>query len=178
MKIGKFRHNIDASSEYFSLAAEDEQAALILKDAGKYRQSSYFIVQAMEKYLRAKIFSFVNPNNGTFREMNRNHSVEEAANLFIEIVSPHARIKEQVRDQLNRYVLEDIKFNHLHNNLRYPFYSDRYDSYSCLDVTRQDVELLLQKLNFLKNFLKTSTLLNRYKIAPLRRLILCANDKR
>ena len=154
MKIGKFRHNIDASSEYFSLAAEDENAALILKDAGKYRQSSYFIVQAMEKYLRAKIFSFVNPKNEIFREMNRNHSVEEAANFFIEIVSPQARVKEQVREQLNRYVLEDIKFNHLHNNLRYPYYSERYNSYSCLDITQKDVELLIQKLNFLKNFLK------------------------
>ena len=115
----------------------------------------------MEKYLRAKIFTYVNPKNEVFREMNRNHSVEEAANLFIEIVSPQTRIKEQVREQLNQYVLEDIRFNHLHNNLRYPFYSERYDSFSCLDVTQKDAELFIQKLNFLKNFLKDIDLIKR-----------------
>jgi hypothetical protein len=161
MMIGKIRHNIDVSSEYFSLAVEDEKAALTLRDTGKYRQSLYFIVQAMEKYLRSKIFSYINPNNEAFREMNRNHSVEDAANLFIEIVSPKVHIKEQVREQLNRYVLEDIKFNHLHNDLRYPFYSERYDSFSCLDITKQDVELFIQKLNFLKNFLKDIDLIRR-----------------
>ena len=154
MKVGRLRHNIDVSSEYFSLAAEDEKAALVLKDAGIYRQSSYLIVQAMEKYLRGKIFSYVNPRNQAFRDMNRNHSVEEAAKLFIEIISPETRVKEQVQEQLNRYVLEDIRFNTLHNNLRYPFYSERYNSFSCLDVTEEDVELLIQKLSFLKNFLR------------------------
>jgi HEPN domain-containing protein len=154
MNIGKPRHNIDVSSEYFSLASEDEKAALILKDAGKYRQAIYFTVQAMEKYIRAKIFSYINPKNDTFREMNRNHSVDEAVALFIDIVSPEIRVKEQVREQLERYVVGDIKFNHLHNNLRYPFYSEKYNSFSCLDVTSADAELFIQKLNFLKKFLK------------------------
>lgn len=52
--ICKPNHNIDASSEYNRLAREDERVGLILKDRGEYRHSIYFLIQAMEKYVRAK----------------------------------------------------------------------------------------------------------------------------
>jgi hypothetical protein len=65
-----------------------------------------------------------------------------------------AYIRKQVREQLDKYVLDGIKFSLLHNDLRYPFYSERFNAYSSLDVTPEDTETLLQRLHFLKRFLQ------------------------
>jgi HEPN domain-containing protein len=78
-QIGRFRRRVDVSIEYARLAREDEQAANLLADASHYRQAVYFVLQAMEKHLRAKIFTLVDPTNEYFRQANRNHSVEDAA---------------------------------------------------------------------------------------------------
>jgi hypothetical protein len=154
MNIGRVRRNVDIASEYFRLAQEDEQIGLLLKDTGKYRHSLYFVIQAMEKYVRSKIFAIIDAKNSYFREKNRNHSIEDAIDFFVEIVSMDSYIRKQVREQLDKYVLDGIKFNLLHNDLRYPFYSERFNSYSSLDVTKEDTETVLQRLNFLKKFLQ------------------------
>ena len=151
--IGKLNHNIDASSEYNRLAREDERVGLILKDRGEYRHSIYFLIQAMEKYVRAKTFSIVDARKSYFRERERNHSVEAALDFLVEVINGNAFIREQIKKQLHDYVLGDIRFNLLHNNLRYPFYSERYNSYSSLEVTKSDNEVIAQKLNALKAFL-------------------------
>ena len=151
--IGKIKHNVDASFEYNRLAREDENVGLMLKDNGEYRHSIYFLIQAMEKYVRAKIFSIVDAKKSYFRERERNHSVEAALEFLVEVISGNPLVKEQIKKQLHAYVIGDIKFNILHNNLRYPFYSERYKSYSSLEVSKIDNEVIAQKLNALKAFL-------------------------
>lgn len=107
----------------------------------------------MEKYVRAKTFSIVDARKSYFRERERNHSVEAALDFLVEVINGNAFIREQIKKQLHDYVLGDIRFNLLHNNLRYPFYSERYNSYSSLEVTKSDNEVIAQKLNALKAFL-------------------------
>ena len=154
MHIGRLRRNVDVSSEYYKFAQEDEQIGLPLKDMEKYRHCMYFLIQAMEKYVRSKIFTIIDANNTYFRERNRSHSLENALEFFVEIISIDAHIRKQVKEQLDRYVLDGIKYSLLHNDLRYPFYGERFHSYSSLEVTREDSEILLQRLNFLKRFLQ------------------------
>jgi hypothetical protein len=68
--IGKLHHDRDASHEYGRLAREDERVGLMFKDRGEYRHSIYFLIQAMEKYVRAKTFSLVDARNEFYREKN------------------------------------------------------------------------------------------------------------
>lgn len=56
MHIGTFTHQVNLSDELKHLAISDEESANILADNSSYRQACYFIIQAMEKYIRAKIF--------------------------------------------------------------------------------------------------------------------------
>lgn len=153
MFIGSARYNIDVSIEYENLAKKDEEVALHLKKNKQYRHSIYFFIQAMEKYIRSKIFTLVNPNLDYFRKRNQNHSIYDAIEFLVEIISSDKNIQYQIKDQINRYVLEDINFQKLHNNLRYPFYSSRYDSYTCIDFNKDDCEVIENKLKALKNYL-------------------------
>ena len=52
------------------------------------------------------------------------------------------------------FVLGGIRFGKLHNDLRYPSFSERYQSYSLLNVSRQAADITLERLQTLKRFLK------------------------
>lgn len=151
--IGKPNHNVEVSYEYSRLAREDERVGLMLKDSGEHRHSIYFLIQAMEKYVRAEIFTIVDARNPYFRERERNHSVEAALEFLVEVINGSPIVRDQIKKQLGDYVLGDIRFTHLHNNLRYPFYSERHNSYSSYEFTRDDNEIVVQRLNALKSFL-------------------------
>ena len=151
--IGKVTHNVDASYEYAKLAKDDERVGLMLMERGEHRHSIYFLIQAMEKYTRAKIFSVVDARNQYFRQRERSHSLEDALTFLVEVINGNELVREQIRKQLREYVIGDIRFNHLHNNLRYPFYSDRFNSYSVIQINRSDNELIAKKLIALKSFI-------------------------
>ena len=153
-RIGSLNHRIHVSNTYKELSKSDERAALALFYSKEYRQSCYFIIQSMEKLIRAKIFSLVNANNEYFRNRNRSHSLEDAVDFLIDVVSTDEAVKAQVTQQLKKYVLGNIHYNYLHNNLRYPSYSKRYDSYSLLQVGKSDCEALFSKMESLKLFLR------------------------
>ena len=154
MRIGKFRHKINVATEFDKLSKDDELAAEKLAESKHYRQACYFIIQAMEKCIRAKIFTIVNPNIEYFREKNRTHSFSSSVDFLIEIVSTDKLIQEQVIEQLRCHVLGDTQYRYLHNNLRYPSYFRKYDSYSTLDVDYNDYNTLKSRLLSLKEFLK------------------------
>jgi HEPN domain-containing protein len=154
-RIGRFRRDINVSEEYLNRAKEDETVALRLTELGNYRHALYFVLQAMEKYLRSKIFSLVNPNNEYFRQRNRNHSIEEAMDFLVEVISTDAHVQLQIRGQLTKYALANVKYNLLHNDLRYPTYFAA-ENYSCsLEISRDDVITLLARLNWIKEFMKS-----------------------
>lgn len=153
MHIGKLRYKVNVSSEFKALAKSDETAAEALASQGQYRQACYFIIQAMEKNIRHKVFTLVNPNIEYFRDRNRSHSLDDAADFLIEIISNDQVIQGQVSKQLKEHVLGDTRYNTLHNNLRYPWYFKKYDSYSVLEVNYEDYSRLKSRLDSLKIFL-------------------------
>jgi HEPN domain-containing protein len=153
-KLGHIRHDIAVSEEYFSLGEKDEEAARILMEHSRYRHSIYFFIQAMEKYIRSKIFSLVNPNIEYFREKNKNHSLDSAIDFLSEIISSDTNIQKQIKTQINDFIFEGINFQLLHNNLRYPFYNAKYNDYSCIDFDKNDCSIVERKVILLKQYLK------------------------
>ena len=149
MHIGKLKHDVNVSTAFMTLAKEDENAAEYLASFQQYRHACYFIIQAMEKFIRAKIFTLVNPNLEYFRDKNRTHSLESAVEFLIEIISDQQVIRDQVSSQLGI-----TRYNALHNNLRYPSYSRRFDNYSILQVHAEDYDRLKTRLHSLQLFLK------------------------
>ena len=71
MRVGRLRQCDGIAEEYRVIALADEEAASVLQKNGQSRQAMYFLVQAMEKHVRAKIFTLVNPNLEWVRDKNR-----------------------------------------------------------------------------------------------------------
>jgi HEPN domain-containing protein len=161
MNIGKLEPVPNLSSEYLKLAFEDEEAAQYLSANGKHRHAVYFYLQAMEKYVRAKIFHLVNPEPEYFRNRVRTHNLDELLGFLIEICSSKENIRSQVKNQLEEYVLGGIKFGMLHNDLRYPFYIEKNHSYFLRLVGKEQSELMREKVRKLKAFLQDLERLSR-----------------
>ena len=136
------------------LAIEDENAALILKKNEQYKHSIYFFIQAMEKYIRAKIFSKISPENEYFRDLNRHHSIETSGELLLNIYCVDSTVKSQIKKMFDSAVFGDVHFNKLHNNLRYPFYNVNKNVFFSCQYSNKDCELIEIKLNNLKKFLE------------------------
>lgn len=153
MHLGNIRHGVSVCNEYQMLAKKDEAVAVLLKEHSEYKHSIYFFIQAMEKYIRAKIFTLVNPNLEYFRKRNQNHSIDNAIEFLVDIISADENIQNQVKEMLNKNIIQGIKFQQLHNNLRYPLYNSRYDSYSSVDFTKEDCKIIENKLADLKIYL-------------------------
>ena len=114
MKIGKIKHNINLADEYDNIAKSDELSADILARAHKFEQSCYFLLQAMQKAVRAKIFTKINPKHSVFRDMNKSHLIEEAIKLFVDIISANDETtKTQINNQLEIYIIKDLSLIHI-----------------------------------------------------------------
>jgi len=107
----------------------------------------------MEKYIRSKIFNLVNPNLEYFRNRNRTRSVGNAIEFLLEIHIQDKVLRNSIREQIFVSILGDINYQHLHNNLRYPFYSQKFDSYSIVTYTKKDYEFVENGLQKLKTYL-------------------------
>ena len=153
--IGRLEHRLsDVAAEYLALAQEDEKVGQLLISQGQYRHGIYFLVQAMEKYVRSTIFGLVNPNTDYFRQRTLTHNLDDLLSFLREIVCSNAELREQVRLQMQDHVLGGVRFGALHNDLRYPKFDDRNQSYSLLSVGQQDADITLERLQTLKRFLK------------------------
>ena len=152
--IGKLKHNIIISDNYQQIANADEKAAIILAKSELFEQACYCILQAMEKTIRAKIFTLVDAKNPYFREKNKSHCVENAANFLLDILSSDEIVKKQIKQQMTDLVLKDTKYSFLHNCLRYPNYSEKYNNFSKLTADQSDFDELYNRLAMLKKFLK------------------------
>jgi len=117
-KIGKSKKISckEAIMKYYILAEEDESVGRLLIRNGKYRHGIYFLIQSMEKYLRANIYMIVDPCDKRVVSQNRNHSVDEAVELLLNILSGDVLVTQQIKNQLEK-VLGDTKYHHLHNRL-------------------------------------------------------------
>ena len=154
-KIGKTKriNCIDAIMKYYNLAEDDENIGLLLIDKGKYRHGIYFLLQAMEKYLKANIYMIIDPCDYRVVSQNRNHSIDGAVKLLLDILSGDNLVKEQIKMQLKE-VLGNTNYHHLHNNLRYPSFNQKEKKYFILDVNEADANNIIKILGLLKEFLK------------------------
>lgn len=158
--IGTINREVDISYEYYNLALEDEKVAILLKNKGEYRHSIYFFIQAMEKYIKSKIFTLVNPNLEYYINKNKHHSLDYSIEFLIEVISPDENIRNQVKLYFNKYVFKDLSFRNLHNNLRYPFYDRSRGYYNIIKFDIGDCKYIEEMLENLKKYLKD---LNRIK---------------
>lgn len=143
------------SEEYQALAIADKDSAIILGNNGFYRQASYFLLQAMEKMIRAKIFTLIDSKNKYFRDRNRSHSLIDAIELLIEIVSRGNSILEmQHKNNINQFILGNLNYQQLHNNLRYPWFSEKYQCFNLLDINEQSYLEIKNKYFSLEKYLK------------------------
>jgi len=154
--IGSLRKGIGhaaVAGEYERLADEDEQAARLLIEQHHYRHATYFVVQSMEKRVRHSIFSMVNAGQVYYRDQTRTHDLEDLLEFLIQIVTADPITRTHVSDLLSNRVLGGHRFKTLHNNLRYPFYSDRDGAHCMLEIREQDACYALELLQRLKEFL-------------------------
>lgn len=153
-KVGNLIIDIEVADTYKQLAMQDEEAAKKLYNMGAYRHSIYFYIQSMEKLIKAKIYSLVNPNIQYFRDRNKDHSLDKSIDFLLEIISTDDNIRNQVRQQIYKFALGDIKYNQLHNNLRYPFYNNKYNNYCLIEFSSKDCINIENNLSSLKRYLK------------------------
>lgn len=151
--IGKMKVDVDISYEYKKMALEDEKVAKLLKDNLQYRHSIYFFIQSMEKYIKSKIFTLVNPNLEYFINKNRHHSLDSSVEFLIEVISPDENVRNQVKYQFNKYVFNELNSRNLHNNLRYPFYNDKRKNYTVVNYDEHDCKYIEDMLENLKKYL-------------------------
>jgi HEPN domain-containing protein len=159
-QVGHLRHNVQIVEEYARLAIEDERIATGLMRQGEYRHACYFFIQAMEKAVRATIFTRVDPHNRFFRDETRTHDIEELLDFLLKVVSTEPKNRETLKTKLDTYVLAETYFARIHNDLRYPKYSEHYQSYSVLEVSVHDAIHIQHRLQELKRFLDEMKSLN------------------
>lgn len=153
--IGRRNYNVtNLAAEYLALAQGDEKVGQLLIEQGQYRHGIYFLVQAMEKYVRSTIFGLVNPNTDYFRKRTLTHNLDDLLAFLREIICSNTELREQVRLQMENHVLGGILFGALHNDLRYPYFDEHRQSYALLSVSHQDADITLERLQMLKQFLK------------------------
>jgi HEPN domain-containing protein len=153
MGIGKFTRIKNLSEEYQNLAQQDERVGMNLFSTGEYRHATYFLIQAIEKYLKSKIFSIADGGNKYFRESQRHHSVKKAAFSLVEVITDKL-VREQVRSQLNDFVLYGVHFEDLHNDVRYPHYFAARNLFASLSVSKGDAESVCERLKWVKEFIR------------------------
>ena len=159
--VGKWKYGVsDVAKEFLKLALDDEKAGRTLMENGHHRQAIYFFVQAMEKLVRFGIFSEVavsqtGRDGQTFRERTLTHDLDELLAVLLEVFTDainDPRVSQQIEEQLRTYVLEGERFGQLHNNIRYPRYMWKSGDFSVLQLSKDDVSKVVQKLERLKSF--------------------------
>lgn len=153
MRVGSQRGVSNVSEEYLRIAKEDEDAANSLAASGLYRHALCLLIQAMEKLIRAKIFSIVNSDLAELRDINKSHSLDLAVDHLLEVISTEDIVRRHVRRQMRQYALGDILYGDLHNDLRYPYYRKDRKSFTVLAVTKVDFEEMSSRLAALRRFL-------------------------
>jgi len=104
--------------------------------------------------LRSKIFSKVNGDLEYYRERNRSHNISDGIDLLIDITGFDELTKKGLKEQLNNKILETDIISRLNNNLRYPSYSKKFESYSLLVISEKDINRLLVMIKNLESYLE------------------------
>ena len=157
--LGKLRYvnnSIDMSTEFETIARQDEKTADLLCKQGLYNQSMYYYIQSMEKFIKSYICKKIDITNDYYANRLRQlgHSLDAAIDFFIEIVSGNDNnLRIQVSDQLKNGVLKGLRFSTIHNSCRYPSYKN--GSYRITEMTRNDCIQLKGMYDMLKTYINS-----------------------
>lgn len=150
-----YRQSYDVADCYEKLAGADEACADILYQAGQYNQGAYFLLQAMEKYVKSRICRRIDVLNPYYADVLRQtgHSLEESVDLLVKIEARgDAAMEEHISRQIKEGVLQNIYMPRLYNAVRYPFYRSHH--YSLLTLEKQDYDDIKQMFSLLKIFIR------------------------
>ena len=160
MFIGKrnfMTDTMDVAEHYLSIAKKDEEAAKALEDKALFNQAGYFYIQAMEKQVKAYIAKKVDVTNEYFAEEIRKtmgHSLNKSLELLFKLcVGNDDSLYNHLYQQLTEQVFKNVKFNALHNKVRYPTYNSKNKNYTELMLDKKDCEELNNMLSLLKQYL-------------------------
>jgi len=147
MFIGKrnfISDNTEVAECYILFAKKDEQAAKTLEEQGLFNQAGYFYIQAMEKQVKAQIGKKVDVTNEYFAEQiqkTMGHSLNKSLELLIKLFAGNNdSLYNHLYQQLTEQVFKNVKFNALHNKVRYPTYSSKNKNYTELMLDKKDCE--------------------------------------
>lgn len=134
-RIGKMRYvkkGTEIADEYSVYATNDEKAADVLFKNGLYNESAYYYIQAMEKVVKTAISSKVDVTNTYYAAKLKDigHSLDLAIDFFLELLvyGKDDVLAQQLEYQLKAGVFKYVRFSSLHNNIRYPIYSEKWGS--------------------------------------------------
>ncbi|MBR1420280.1 MAG: hypothetical protein IJ575_04405 [Selenomonadaceae bacterium] len=160
LRVGKkifLNSRIEVSENYFQIAQNDERTASILESQKLYNQAAYFLIQAMEKYVKSHIATKINVLNKYFADeigKTMGHSLNRSLELLLKVYSGNNKtLFEQMNQQLQVHVIKNLNFRFLNNSLRYSMYDERYNNYSVLLLNQYDCAELRKILESLKNYL-------------------------
>lgn len=158
-QIGKrtsLKSSLDVANEYNTISEKNLKAARLLMKNEMYNEAYYYFIQSMEKSIKKKICEIIDVTNPYFAGQLKNlgHSLDNAVEFLLKLVSGNNSVLyEQIKKQIVAGVLLDIRFSSIHNNVRYPYFSQYKNEYSFLYVTYNDCLEIEQMEKRLKKFL-------------------------
>jgi hypothetical protein len=161
MYLGKrvfLKDSLEVAENYLEISLKDEKAADILRKSKIYNQAAYFYIQAMEKRIKAQIARKIDITKEYFaKELSKTmgHSLERSLELLIQIYTGRDIVlAQQMKNQLMKVILKDVRFTTLHNGTRYPFFNEEKENYTMLNLEEKDCEELKSMLHALEKYLK------------------------
>ena len=156
MKKNRLNSSIQTADCYHNIALSNEHSADILLKSNIYNEASYMYIQAMEKFVKEQICRRVDVTNQYFAKRIRDtgHQLDKSIEFLVEICSGNnVALKEQLKTQLIHNVMGDMRFSAIHNNLRYPQYSEKFKNYTMIEFSQKDCIHLRDMTNKLIKFM-------------------------
>lgn len=147
----------DVGDVFLALSREDEACAGALCEMGRYNQAVYFLIQAVEKYIKHRICRRINVTNPYYAELLRKtgHSLEQSLTLLIQVeANGDETMEEHMSRQIQEQVLQNVRFSSIYNAVRYPFYHHARKTYAMMQMSRKDYDDVQAMFALLRKYLQ------------------------
>lgn len=147
----------DMADIFYKISKQDNNTAEYLFAQKYYNQTTYFLIQSCEKYIKYLICQKVNTSHKYFAQKLRDigHSFDASIDFLIEIKAGNdTLLKQQIDYQIKQTILQNTRFTGIYNAVRYPFYSAQHHNYSLLEMSAKDYLEIKNMLDVLKSSLR------------------------
>lgn len=150
------KDSLEVSYEYKKIAEDNLKAAQLLMKNGLYNDAYYCFIQSMEKSIKGRICEIIDVANPYYADQMRDigHSLDNAVCFLLRLIAGNNEVMfEHIKKLMVEDVLKGIHFSAVHNNVRYPYYSQYKKKHEYLVMSYSDcVEIEKMEKN-LKIFL-------------------------